>query len=107
MSATTVHRIYTEDKNKRGILRLASAQFESFTVQPTDGYFRGRREQSIVLEIVGARPRQIEQLARQIRRMNGRLNCYCASAAPLRSSSAGSPPTAAASARRTMRTCGI
>jgi hypothetical protein len=71
MSATTVYRIYTEDKNKRGILRLASAQFESFTVQPTDGYYRGRREQSIVLEIVGARPRQIEQLAKQIRHMNG------------------------------------
>jgi hypothetical protein len=71
MSATTVHRIYTEDKNKRGILRLAAARFESFTVQPTDGYYRGKREQSMVLEIVGARPRQIEELAEQIRRMNG------------------------------------
>jgi hypothetical protein len=38
MAATTVHRIFTEDKNKRGILRLACAQFESFTVQRTDGY---------------------------------------------------------------------
>jgi hypothetical protein len=71
MPAATVHRIYTEDKNKRAILRLVSAQFESFTVQPTDGYYRGRREQSIVLEIVGAPPRQIKQLAEQIRRMNG------------------------------------
>ena len=71
MSARTVHRIYTEDKNKRGILRLASARFESFTVQPTDGYYRGKREQSMVLEIVGARSRQIEELAEQIRRMYG------------------------------------
>jgi hypothetical protein len=71
MRAATVHRIYTEDKNKRAILRLASAQFESFTVQRTEGYYRGKREQSIVLEILGARPGQIEQLAQKIRRMNG------------------------------------
>jgi hypothetical protein len=71
MPATIVYRIYTEDKNKRGILRLASERFESFTVQPTDGYYRGRRERSIVLEILGARAGQIEDLAEQIRRMNG------------------------------------
>jgi hypothetical protein len=34
MPATTVHGIYTEDKTKRGILRLAAARFESFTVSP-------------------------------------------------------------------------
>ena len=74
MPATIIHRIYTEDKNKRGILRLASGRFESFNVQPTDGYYRGRRERSIVLEILGACPRQIEELAEQIRSMNGQTS---------------------------------
>jgi VCBS repeat-containing protein len=70
MATTSIHRIYTEDKNKNEILRLASAQFDSFTVQPIDGYYRGKRERSIVVEIAGAKPRQIEKLAAQIRRMN-------------------------------------
>jgi hypothetical protein len=71
MPATIVHRIYTEDKNKRGILRLAFTRFESFTVQPTDSYYRGKRERSMVLEILDARPRQSEELAEQIRRITG------------------------------------
>jgi hypothetical protein len=71
MPTTFIHRLYTEDKNKRQILRVAAAHFESFTVQPTEGYYRGRREQSIVLEINGAHPRKVEELAREIRRMNG------------------------------------
>jgi VCBS repeat-containing protein len=71
MPANYVHRIYTEDKNKSEILRLASTQFESFMVQPTDGYYQGKHERSIVLEIAGAQQRQVEKLAEQIRHMNG------------------------------------
>ncbi len=70
MAATSIHRIYTEDKNKGEILRLASTQFDSFTIQPIDGYYRGKRERSIVLEVAGAKPHQIEKLAKQIRRLN-------------------------------------
>jgi hypothetical protein len=68
---TTIHRIYTENKNQREIVRLASASFESFTVQPTAGYYRAKRERSIVLEIIGARQSAIDALAARIRRMNG------------------------------------
>jgi hypothetical protein len=50
----TIHRIYTENKNERQIIRLASASFESFTVQPTSGYYRGKLERSVVVEIIGA-----------------------------------------------------
>jgi hypothetical protein len=71
VALTTIYRIYTEDKNKREILRLTGRRFESFTVQPTTGYYRGKRERSIVLEIVDAQPRQINALAEQLRRMNG------------------------------------
>ena len=71
MAAQNIHRIYTEAKNEREIVRLASARFESFTVQPTSGYYRGKRERSIVLEIVGTRPHLVRDLAQRIRRMNG------------------------------------
>jgi hypothetical protein len=68
---TTIHRIYTESKNEREIIRLASVRFDSFTVQPTAGYFQGERERSIVFEVVGARQRDVDALAESIRRMNG------------------------------------
>jgi hypothetical protein len=71
MAADTIHRIYTEEKNKRPILHLAAKSFESFTVQPTLGYYRGRPEKSIVIEIIGATAKAINALARKIRKMNG------------------------------------
>ena len=71
MARTIIHRIYTEDKNEREIVRLTSARFDSFTVQPTAGYYGGKRERSIVLEIVGARQSAVESLAASIRRING------------------------------------
>ena len=70
-TTTTIHRIYTEKKNERQIIRLASARFESFTAQPTAGYYRGKREPSVVLEIIGARQRAVDELAESIRKMNG------------------------------------
>ena len=54
MSRQTIHRIYTEDKRRATIVRAIAKQFESFTLQPTTGYYRGKPEKSIVLEIVGA-----------------------------------------------------
>jgi hypothetical protein len=71
MTAATIARIYTEAKNKRRVIGLVSARFESFTVQPTDGYYRGKRESALVIEIVGATGRQVASLARRIRSLNG------------------------------------
>jgi hypothetical protein len=71
MATTTIHRIYTEKKNEREIVRLASGRFDSFTVQPTAGFYRGKCEQSIVLEFIGANQRDVDALAESIRRMNG------------------------------------
>jgi hypothetical protein len=49
MSRQTIHRIYTEDKRRATIVRAIAKQFESFTLQPTTGYYRGKPEKSIVL----------------------------------------------------------
>lgn len=71
MSDRTIHRIYTERKNSQAIARLIGKEFESFTIHPTVGYYRGGREDSIAIEIIGASPAAIRRLAAQIRDMNG------------------------------------
>ena len=70
MSGRIIHRIYTEDKRRATILRVISKQFESFTMQPTTGYYRGKPEKSIVLEFVGAKESQVKWLAARIREIN-------------------------------------
>jgi hypothetical protein len=67
----TIHRIYTEKKNSRLIVKLISQQFESFTIHPTLGYYRGAREESIAIEIVGASAHAIRKVAGAIQKMNG------------------------------------
>jgi hypothetical protein len=70
MSGRIIHRLYTEDKRRATILRVISKQFESFTMQPTTGYYRGKPEKSIVLEFVGAKESQVKWLAARIREIN-------------------------------------
>jgi hypothetical protein len=70
MSRQTIHRVYTEDKRRATIVRVISKQFESFTLQPTTGYYRGKRERSIVLEFVGAKDSEVKWLAARIREIN-------------------------------------
>jgi hypothetical protein len=74
MTRKTIYRLYTQDKNKRCIVRLTAQRFESFTLQPTLGYYRGKSERSIVLEIVGAADREVKKLARRIGAMNGQTS---------------------------------
>jgi acetolactate synthase regulatory subunit len=71
MRVSKIYRIYTEQKNKREIISLAVRRFDSFTIQPTMGYYRTKAEKSIVLEIVGASERDVSQLALHIKKMNG------------------------------------
>ncbi len=68
---STIFRIYTEAQNQRDIIRLTGKSFESFTLQPTLGYYQGKPEKSIVIEVVGARQKAINDLALRIGKMNG------------------------------------
>ena len=70
MSHQTIHRIYTEHKRRATMVRAIAKQFESFTLQPTTGNYRGKPEKSIVLEIVGANESQVKWLAVRIREIN-------------------------------------
>ena len=61
-----VYRIYTEDLNRADVLRLAAAKFENFTLQPITGCFRGKAEDSIVIEIVQAQEKDVAELAKRV-----------------------------------------
>lgn len=64
-------RIYTSDVNRRAVLRLAADRFENFTLQPTTGFHRGAPQESIVIELLQVRERDVEDLAESIRELNG------------------------------------
>jgi len=66
-----VHRIYTEDVDRKAVIAATAAAFSSFTLQPTTGYFQGKAEASIVIEIMEAEDREVEALARKIRAIAG------------------------------------
>lgn len=67
----TIYRIYTEDADREAIVGAVSERFESFTLHPTTGYFKGRAEKSVVIEIVEAGEEDIKEVARVIRAING------------------------------------
>jgi hypothetical protein len=70
MAADTIHRIYTDEKNKP---RSCTAPRSCSRVSRCSDtrYYRGRPEKSIVIEITGASAKAIDALARDIRKMNG------------------------------------
>lgn len=66
-----VYRIYTEDVRRKEIIKATSEKFDNFTLHPTTGFYDGRAEKSIVIEIVKATDERIESLARRIQELNG------------------------------------
>jgi hypothetical protein len=70
MTRQTIHRVYTEYQRRATIVRVISKQFDSFTLQPTTGYYRGKPEKSNVLEFVGAKESQVKWPAARIRKIN-------------------------------------
>ncbi len=47
-----LYRIFTEDKNRRELLPIISKQFPGFTVIEATGYWLGKPEKSLVIEIM-------------------------------------------------------
>jgi hypothetical protein len=63
-------RLYTEDKNREGIIRVLDSHFEGYTVIPTLGRWRGVNEQSLCIELIGADTARVLVAAEQIKVMN-------------------------------------
>ena len=46
-----LYRIMTEDINRDSIIAIVAELFESFTIIPAIGFYRGKPENSIIIEI--------------------------------------------------------
>ena len=75
-----IHRVYTEDIRRKSIIRAVATFVENFTLQSTTGFYKGRAEPSIIIEIIGAKKGQIKSLAARIREINGQKSVLILSA---------------------------
>ena len=70
MANTFSHRILTEDKNRDAVISILSKYFESFTLVPQLGYWKGNAEPSIAIEIIGAAYADVLKACKEIREAN-------------------------------------
>lgn len=72
----TLYRIYTE--RKYNIERIASKCFDGFTLFNVIGYWKGKREKAVCIEIIGQAKdyKQIKFLASTIKRINNQESVY-------------------------------
>jgi len=47
-----VYRIYTENKNKEEVADIVGQMFDGFTMYEGTGYWNGKQEASLIIEIV-------------------------------------------------------
>lgn len=68
-----LYRICTENKNYEDIVKLVSRYFDGFTVIKTEGYWKGQKEHSLIIEIVSDAKdteQKIGKIIFDIKRMN-------------------------------------
>jgi len=46
-----LYRLITENKNSAGIVGIVSTYFDGFTVYPATGYYKGKAESALIIEI--------------------------------------------------------
>jgi hypothetical protein len=70
-SATRLFRIYTENKNyERVILPLLDTAFDGFTCYRGEGYWRGEKEPSLLIEVYTNNRHLIHAIAERIKHHN-------------------------------------
>ena len=71
-----LYRILTENKNDTKVLELTSRYFPGFTVYHAIGYWHGKQERTIIIEIMTCNPERpitetrIKELCETIRELN-------------------------------------
>lgn len=63
-------RIYTEDKNRAGIVAILDALFDGYTVIPTLGRWHGKDERSLCIELLDSDREKATQAAIRIKELN-------------------------------------
>ena len=66
-----MYQIITEDTHRSRIVRILNRLFpDGYTVFRAIGYWRGHREQSLVIELCGVKARAARTAAKQIKQAN-------------------------------------
>jgi hypothetical protein len=65
-----MHRIYTEDTNRTGIMRTLDEVLDAYTLIPSVGRYKGKNESSLIVEIIGQSDELVAILAERIRALN-------------------------------------
>jgi len=65
------YRIYTERKPNVG--EIVSQYFDGFTLIPTEGYWKGKREESVIVEVIASGPmrQKVREMAETLKEING------------------------------------
>lgn len=59
-----LYRIHTENKHRRFIERLVSEHFAGFSIHVQIGYWQGKREKSLCIEITSDSPAAVLKITR-------------------------------------------
>jgi hypothetical protein len=70
LASTYSHRILTEDVNRQAIIEILSKYFESFNVAETTGYWKGKAEKSLSIELIGSAYADVRRASEEIRIAN-------------------------------------
>ena len=63
-----LYRIYTEDKQREDIDQVLKAHgIDSYTLIPTQGYWQGAQENSLIIEILSDLPLPLQYIAQSIK----------------------------------------
>jgi hypothetical protein len=70
-----LYRIYTENINKHAIEKLVNDFYEGYTIIESTGYWQGKKERSMIIEIITSNPESnettiINTIATRIKKLN-------------------------------------
>ena len=65
-----VHRMYTEDVNREGIIEILDKYFTAYNVTETLGRWKGLGEKSLMIEVTGTDLESVHDAAREIKEVN-------------------------------------
>jgi len=66
-----LYRIFTERKNVKFITQLISEHYQGFTIFNTIGYWQGKHEKSLCIEIMSNNPADRHKLTKICKSING------------------------------------
>lgn len=64
---STCYKIYCEDKERDVVNAILEENFEGYTITPAMGFYSGKREQSIVIEVFGTTRSAVNRVCHDLR----------------------------------------